>query len=289
VPITTAFFDQATSTLSYVVYDAQSLDAILIDPVLDYDPSASVISTNSLMRLRTYIKKNKLRVRLILDTHVHADHMSGAFYAKKIFAAPRAIGEDFRKSQAYFAPFFGLEDELKLYEPAYDFLLKHNQITTAGSLSIKTLLTPGHTPSCSSFLIDDALFVGDALFMPELGCGRTDFPGANAQTLYYSVKNYIYTCDEQTKIYVGHDYPAAQAEPRFMSTVGESKQKNIMLDNHISEEEFIFKRQQKDQTLQPPKLLIPAMQINILGGQLPQANKQEQRFLRLPLSLNFLA
>lgn len=283
---TTAFFDKATFTLSYIVYDAKSRDAIIIDPVLDYDPATSLISKTSITRLKDYIELHKLHPRLILDTHVHADHMSGAYYAKQVFGIPSAIGESFITSQAYFARFFGLEDELKSYEHSYDFFLKHNQVTKAGSLSIKTLLTPGHTPSCASFLIEDSLFVGDALFMPELGCGRTDFPGASAKALYHSIKNNIYTLCDGTKIYVGHDYPTAPAEPRFMSTVGESKQKNIMLDERISEEHFVNKRQQKDQSLQPPKLLIPAMQVNILGGQLPKSNQKNQRFLRVPITLS---
>lgn len=285
--ITTAFFDPATFTLSYIVYDANNRDAIIIDPVLDYDPTSSLISKTSITRLKNYIEQHKLHVRLILDTHVHADHMTGAYYAKKIFCVPSAIGENFVVSQAYFARFFGLEDKLKYYEQAYDYFLKHNQIIKAGSLSIKILLTPGHTPSCASFLIEDTLFCGDALFVPELGCGRADFPGGSAQTLFRSIKNNIYKLPDQTKIYVGHDYPMASTEPRFMSTVLESKQKNIMLDEHISEEDFLNKRQKKDQSLQPPKLLIPAMQVNILGGQLPKSNQHGQRFLRVPIGVNF--
>jgi len=287
VVTTTAFFDAATFTFSYIVFDPESRDAVIIDPVLDYDPLSAAISCTSLMRLRDYLEQSELRARLILDTHVHADHMTAAFYAKRLFNIPSAIGENFLSSQAYFARLFGLEDKLNSYEPAYDSLLKHKQIIKAGTLNIKTLLTPGHTPSCASFLIEEALFSGDALFQPELGCGRTDFPGGSAEVLYKSVKTIIYSLPENTKIYVGHDYPQSQDDPRCMTTVGECKRKNIMLDDQLSQEAFVSKRAQKDQSLQPPKLLLPAMQVNILGGQLPHAHQQGQRYLRLPLSLDF--
>jgi len=272
---TTAFFDGSTSTFSYIIFDPKSRDAVIIDPVLDYEPISSTVSFVSINRLRDYIHKNELNIRMILDTHVHADHMTGAYYLKNYFNAPNAIGENFVVSQAYFAKIF----ELEKINYAYDILLKNNQEINAGNINIKILLTPGHTPSCASYLIDNSLFVGDALFQPERGCGRADFPGGSAQELYKSIKNIIYNLPDNTKIYVGHDYPQAQEDPKFSCSVGESKQKNIMLDNLISEEEFIQKRAQKDQNLQPPRLLLPAMQVNIMGGRLPE------RFLRLPLTL----
>jgi glyoxylase-like metal-dependent hydrolase (beta-lactamase superfamily II) len=280
----TPLFDAGTSTFSYILFDQKSHDCVIIDPVLDFDPINAVISTDSCKRIKEYLEQNDLNVRMIIDTHVHADHITAAAYLKHLFGVPSAIGENFIESQSYFAELYELKHELSNYEPAYDFLLKHDQVFSAGALRIKTLLTPGHTPSCASFLIDDLLFCGDLLFQPELGCGRADFPGASAQTLYRSVKNNIYTQPDTTKLYIGHDYPQGQEAPRAQTTVGESKQKNIMIDNIISEEDFIIKRTVKDKNLQAPRLLLAAMQLNILGGQLPKTSKSGKRFLRVPLS-----
>jgi glyoxylase-like metal-dependent hydrolase (beta-lactamase superfamily II) len=284
--ITTPFFDIFTSTFSYILFDSNTRDSIIIDPVLDYDPLRVLVYSRSQELIKDYIKINKLRVCLILDTHIHADHMSAAFSLKRYFGVKSAIGEGFLSSQQYFTELFDIKNDLKNYEPAYDFWLRHNEEIHAGSISVKTLLTPGHTPSCASFIIGDSIFVGDTLFLPHRGCGRTDFPGGSAQALYQSVKEHIYSQPDYLKIYTGHDYPQAHEEACAYSFVKDSKLKNIMLDDFISEADFVNKRNTKDQSLEPPRLLFPAIQVNILGGQLPKANDKKQQFLRLPLSFS---
>ncbi len=279
--IITPFFDQSTATFSYVVHDADSHDAIIIDPVLDFDPLNACISSKALAPLCRFIEEQKLIVRLVLDTHVHADHMTGAFYAKELFKVKSGIGLGFIKSRDYFREVYAIDTNE--YAPAYDFLFKHEEEFSAGSIAIKALLVPGHTPSCTAYIIGENVFSGDAIFQPSLGCGRADFPGGSAVELYHSIQA-LYRLPEHFRMWVGHDYPAEGKEALSNVSVGENKQHNRLITAKTSLEEFMNARENKDKTLSPPRLLWPAMQINILGGQKPRANAKGQRFLKIPLN-----
>jgi glyoxylase-like metal-dependent hydrolase (beta-lactamase superfamily II) len=262
------FFHHETKTLSYIIYDNHSKDAVVIDPVLDFDQKTSTVSSVSLDQLCAHIESSRLNVHLIIDSHVHADHLSGAHALKKRLLVKSAIGEGFFNSQKYFSRFYDLNPAE--YEPAYDHYLSHHQSVNCGSLTIKVLLTPGHTPTCTSLLIEDAVFVGDTLFQPYLGCGRTDFPSGSASTLYESITKQLYTLPDHYRVFTGHDYPQNSDEPQYQTTIGHSKRSNIMLNATTSKDDFVRERQARDQTLSPPNLLVYAMQVNILGGQLPK-------------------
>lgn len=276
------FFDPATYTLTYVVSDPTSADAVIIDSVLDYDPAASKISFDSADSVIAYIKKNNLNVTGILETHAHADHLSAAQYLKKKFPkAILAIGKNITKVQNVFKKVFGLE-HLLLDGSQFDLLLEENKVYEFGAVKLKAIFTPGHTPACSSFLVEDALFTGDAIFMPDYGTGRCDFPAGSAEDLYDSVQK-IYALDGATKIYVGHDYQPDGRELAFMTTVAKEREHNIQLNAKTTKEEFVKFRNNRDATLAAPKLLLPSVQVNIDAGRLPPKDEEGRSFLKIPV------
>ncbi|UOF02603.1 MBL fold metallo-hydrolase [Bdellovibrio reynosensis] len=278
------FFDKATSTLSYVVHDEKTLDAVIIDPVWDFDPASGALSEKSIEPIVTYIKTVNLKPHLVLETHAHADHLSASQILKRIYPDIKvAIGERISVVQKTFKNIFNMEDgEVSTSE--FDILLKENETFHAGSLKFKTLFTPGHTPACASYLIEDCLFVGDALFMPDSGTGRCDFPNGSAETLYESVHEKIYSLPPETRIFVCHDYQPLGRELKFQTTVGEEMEKNIQLRRVTTKEEFVNFRKTRDATLTAPKLLLPSIQVNIRAGHLPKPEKDGKRFLKIPLS-----
>lgn len=277
-------FEPQTSTFTYIVFDAASKDAVVIDPVLDFDPVTLSISFTSIDRVMDFLARNRLKTQLILDTHAHADHMTGAHILATRLQTKSAISQNFAAVQRHFASLYGLEDQA--LATAYDYYFGDHEELQAGSLTIKVLLTPGHTPSCAAFLIEDALFCGDALFQPELGAGRADFPGGSAQCLYRSITQRIYRLPPTTRIFVGHDYPTGPNEPRYATTVKASQENNVLIGLKTNEQSFIAERERRDKTLALPKLLFFAMQINIRGGRLPPKDEQGRRFLQLPLTIS---
>jgi glyoxylase-like metal-dependent hydrolase (beta-lactamase superfamily II) len=278
-----SFFHKETSTFTHVVYDAITKEAIIIDPVLDFEPLDATISFKSLNQICNFITQNGLLVRLVIDTHIHADHMSGSYFLKKRLSVPSAIGENFSTTQKYFAHFYDID--LTRYEKAYDIYLTENNVLSFASLTIKTFFTPGHTPTCATYLIGDALFVGDTIFQPSIGCGRTDFPGGSAQSLFKSITQHIFNLPNNTKIFVGHDYPKENEAPRPETRVIEVKKKNVMINESTSEEVFITQRKSRDQSLLLPKLYLFALQVNLLGGQLPFLNDEKKKSLTIPLTI----
>jgi glyoxylase-like metal-dependent hydrolase (beta-lactamase superfamily II) len=278
------FFDPDTFTLTYVVYDEISKESIIIDPVLDFDPNSGKISTQSLDLLTNFIKDQNLNPLASLETHAHADHLSSSQYLKKIYPGIKiGIGEKIKLVQDVFGAHFNLKD-LKADGSEFDLLFKDFEEKSFGSIKIKSIPTPGHTPACVSFLIEDLLFTGDALFMPDYGTGRCDFPKGSAKDLYHSIHENIYSLPDTTKIYVGHDYQPQGREMKFLTTVGESKMQNIQLKNTTSEEEFVNFRQNRDKTLKAPRLLLPSIQVNIKAGKLPESEDNGKSYLKLPLS-----
>lgn len=278
------FFDVNTWTLTYVVWDDVTKDAIVIDPVMDYDPAASKTSEESAQIVIDFLRAKQLNLHFILETHAHADHLSGSQIIKKQYPnAKIAIGEKITQVQEVFKNVFDLPADFKTDGSQFDKLLKDGEEFSAGSIKIKTLFTPGHTPACASYYIEGNLFVGDALFMPDYGTGRCDFPAGSAVDLYHSIHDRIYELPENTKIYTGHDYMPNNRPLKFMSTIAEEKKDNIQLKGHTPLEEFVRFRTERDRTLSAPKLLLPSVQVNIDAGHLPKPSLNGKRYLRIPI------
>ncbi len=279
-----AFYDEATFTFSYIVYDESSKDAIIIDPVLDYNPGSSKISFESIEKLLSFLNKNSLNLHYILETHAHADHLTGAFEIKnRISNVKIGIGENITKVQELFKGVFNLKN-IKSDGSQFDILLNEKDILEAGTIKIKTIHTPGHTPACSSYIIDDMVFTGDALFMPDFGTGRCDFPAGSSKDLYHSIHEKLYSLPDETRVFTGHDYPPVNGRgAEYLSTIGENKEKNVQLKKSTQESEFIEGRNARDSKLDAPRLLLPSIQINICAGQLPDKEDNGTRYIKIPL------
>ena len=278
-----AFFDPNTWTITYLIWDKVSKDAIVIDSVLDYDPVTVGTSTNSLEQIYTFVEANGLTVRAALDTHVHADHMTGMLELKKRYSCATGMGSKVPEIQSFFKGIFGMDDMVP-DGSQFDYMLEDGQEVSFGTLTIRTIHTPGHTPACVSYLIDRQLFTGDAMFMPDFGTGRCDFPNGDANELYDSVVNKLYTLPSDTKVFVGHDYQPNGRELKFETTIGAAKKDNIQLKSDTPREEFVKWRQSRDRTLHLPKLIFQSVQVNINGGALPEPNEEGIRILKLPMN-----
>ena len=283
-PTVKEFFDKVTSTLSYVVFNASTKDAVIVDPVWDYDQASSKLNTNSLDLVFDFVKSNDLKVHYILETHAHADHVSGSqVLKKKIPGSKVAIGARITDVQKVFKNVFNLDPAFKTDGSQFDLLLDEG-IFKAGALTIETMYTPGHTPACASYVIgDDAVFTGDALFMPDYGTGRCDFPAGSAEDLYTSVHEKLYKLLDHLRVFVGHDYRPNDRPLAFETTVGEQKRTNIHLKADTTKEQFVQFRNSRDKSLPVPKLLLPSVQVNIDGGSLPKAEENGSRYLKIPI------
>jgi len=279
------FFDPATYTLTYVVFDPTTKDAVVIDPVLDYDPIGSTTSTESVQGVETFLRDNALALRFIFETHAHADHLTAAQYLKRRFDAPVVIGHLITEVQKTFKPVFDLPEAFAVDGSQFDRLVKDGETLSAGSLSVSVIETPGHTPACVSYLIGDAVFTGDALFIEDYGTGRCDFPRGDAAVLYHSVHDKLYALPDETRVFTGHDYQPNGRELRYETTIGASKTQNIQLRHDTSEAEFVAFRQRRDATLRAPRLLFPSIQVNVDAGRLPQPAATGLRYLKTPLNL----
>lgn len=279
------FYDGATFTLSYLLWDESSKDAVLIDPVLNYDQASSKTSTFGADKIIKFVLENNLKLQWIFETHAHADHLTGAQYFKeKLPGLKIAISEKISIVQETFKPIYNLQN-LKTDGSQFDYLLKDNEeIKISENLKIKTINTPGHTPACTSFLVnDEALFTGDLIFMEDYGTGRCDFPAGDATDMYNSITQKVYTLPDEVKIYPGHDYQPAGRELKWESSVGIQKKNNLHLKEGTTKEEFIKFRQDRDATLNAPKLLLPSVQYNIVTGKIePESNGK--KYLKLPLT-----
>ena len=280
-----ALFDPATYTLTYVVYDEVTRDAVVIDPVLDYDPGAAATSSASLDTLGAFVQEHGLRVHLALETHAHADHVSGGAVLRKRLGARVVIGARITEVQRTFQGVFDLGDALAVDGSQFDRLVKDGERLEAGSLSVGVLETPGHTPACVSYVIGDAVFTGDALFIEDYGTGRCDFPAGSAAALYTSVHERLYGLPDATRVFVGHDYQPGGRALRFETTIGASKAANVQLRAETTREDFVRLRESRDATLAPPRLLFPSVQLNVNGGRLPPARANGRRYLTVPLNL----
>lgn len=281
------FFDKATSTLTYIVFDKNTKDAIVLDPVWDYDPAASKMHTESIDKVVNYVQNNSLVVHYILETHAHADHVSGSQVLKKFLPnAKIGIGAKITTVQEVFKNVFNLEKDFKTDGSQFDLLLEEGTKLSAGTINIKTIYTPGHTPACASYIIENNVFTGDALFMPDGGTGRCDFPAGSSEDLYDSIHEKLYTLPDDYNVYVGHDYQPGGRELRFKTTIKEQKELNIQLKSNTSKEEFVTFRNARDKTLAAPKLLLPSVQVNVDAGNLPKPEVNGTSYLKIPVRNN---
>ena len=280
-----AFYDPATHTLSYLVWDPETRDALVIDPVLDYDPKPSATSTESADKLGAAIRELDLKLLWILETHAHADHLSSSQLLAARLGAKVAIGRKITEVQETFQKIFDLGEDFATDGSQFDRLLDEGEVLEAGSLAIEVIATPGHTPACVTYKIEDAIFTGDALFMDDYGTGRCDFPRGSAEDLYESVHDKLYALPDETRVFVGHDYQPGGRELAYETTIGRSKAKNPQLRAETRKEEFIEFRRQRDAGLSQPRLLFQSVQVNIDGGRIPAPRPNGIRYLRVPLNL----
>lgn len=282
------FYDSKTFTLTYIVFDEATKDSVVIDCVLDYDANSGKCSHDSINKLISFIDTKKLKVHYILETHAHADHLSGASHLKKKYTdAKIAIGSEITEVQNVFKEVFNLED-LVCNGSQFDKLFSDQERVKAGSLDFEVMTTPGHTPACVSYIFNDDqkqfVFTGDALFIPDYGTGRCDFPSGSAEELYHSIKNKLYSLSDETIVFVGHDYRPGGRELRFATTIKESKSDNIRLKMQTTKEDFVTFRNERDATLSTPKLLLPSIQVNINAGERPKAESNGTSYLKIPIS-----
>ncbi|MDF3070668.1 MAG: metallo-beta-lactamase superfamily protein [Polyangiaceae bacterium] len=276
------FFDARTFTLTYVVFDEATRDAVVVDPVLDYEPVGSYTFTESVDRVTDFIRREQLRVHYVLETHAHADHLTGAQLLRRRFDARIVIGASIRVVQSTFKEVFSL-GHLATDGSQFDRLLSDGDSLQAGSLRIEAIATPGHTPACMTYKIDDALLTGDLLFMDDYGTGRCDFPQGSASQMFESVQK-LYRLPDETRVFPGHDYPPSTRDWKCETTIGAEKAHNPQLSATTTKAAFLALREARDRALASPKLLFPSVQVNIDGGRMPPA-KNGKRYLVTPINL----
>ncbi len=281
-PNVTAFFDNATFTVTYVVADSAAGRAAIIDPVLDYDPASGRTSTKSADAVIAHVHDNDLSVDWILETHVHADHLTGAPYLRSELGGKVAIGQRVANVQETFRGVFNLDD-LATDGSQFDVLFADGDSFTIGDVEGRVMATPGHTPACITYVIGDAAFVGDTLFMPDFGTARTDFPGGSASELYDSIRS-ILALPEDTRLFMCHDYKApGRDEFAWETTVREQREKNIHIKDGVTRDAFVELREGRDSQLGMPALILPSIQVNVRAGSLPEAENNGIRYLKIPL------
>lgn len=282
-PMVEGFFHQDTNTFSYVVYERQGGAAVIIDPVLDYDAAAARTSTASVDALLAFIRGMQLTVEWILETHAHADHLSAGGYLHDILGVPLAIGRGIVQVQARFKVLFGLGAEFLADGSQFDRLLQDGDTFRIGDLLGRVIATPGHTEDSLTYVIGDAAFVGDTIFAPETGTARTDFPGGDASRLHGSIHK-ILALPRDTRIFLCHDYPAGERIPTAQSSIAVQVAANVHVGGGVTESDFVVMRQMRDADLPAPRLILPALQVNIRGGRLPAPDGNGVSYLRLPLN-----
>jgi len=281
------FFDPATSTVSYFVMDPSTRLCALVDSVLDYDPKSGHTSTASADRLIALVKERDAKVEWILETHVHADHLTAAPYLKEQLGGKIGIGAQIATVQKVFGTLFNSGADMARDGSQFDHLFTNDEQFSIGTLACRALHTPGHTPACMTYVVSNgserAAFVGDTLFMPDYGTARCDFPGGDARTLFRSI-NKVLSLPEDTLLYMCHDYQPGGREVRYVSSVGEERTSNVHVRNGITEEEFVAMRSKRDASLDMPTLILPSVQINMRAGHFPEPEENGIRYLKIPLN-----
>jgi glyoxylase-like metal-dependent hydrolase (beta-lactamase superfamily II) len=277
-----AFFDPQTWTYTYVVYESKGSPCIVIDSVLNYDPKSGRTKTESADEVIAFIQENRLQLEWILETHAHADHLTAAPYIQEKLGGKIAIGDHITTVQSVFKGVFNLDD-IAVDGSQFDALIKEGEPIAFGNLSFKALYVPGHTPACMAYEIGDSIFVGDTLFMPDVGTARCDFPGGSASNLYRSIQS-ILKYPPSTKLYMCHDYPPNGRPPEYQSTVADQKKSNIHVHDGVTEEQFVAMRNKRDAGLEMPVLILPSIQVNIRAGHMPKAEGNGTAYLKIPLN-----
>ena len=282
-PEVTAFFDEATNTVSYVAADLSSGMCAVIDSVLDYEPTAGRTDRHSADRLIAFVREHGLRTQWVLETHVHADHLSAAPYVKEQLGGQLAIGQGITVVQDVFGKIFNAGTEFERDGSQFDHLFADGERFALGNIDATALHTPGHTPACMTYLIGDAAFVGDTLFMPDYGTARCDFPGGDPRQLYRSIRR-LFELPDETRLFLCHDYKApGRDEFRWETTVGAERRENVHVHEGVTEDEFVAMRTARDLTLGMPKLILPSVQVNMRAGRMPPPEDDGKRYLKIPL------
>lgn len=276
------FYDEVTGTVSYVLADTQAGQAAVIDPVLDLEPKSGTLTSASSDRIIEYLRKQQWQVQWILETHAHADHLSGAQHIRHHLGGKIAIGRQIQEVQKLFREVFHFEPGFHPDGRQFDYLFDEDEVFHVGALAVQALLVPGHTPADMAYRVEDAVFVGDTLFLPDVGTARADFPGGNASTLYRSIKRLLSMPDE-TRLFVCHDYPPAGRGPAWVSTVADQRAHNIHVHDGVTEAEFIQMRTKRDATLAMPTLILPSVQVNVRAGKLPPS-LGGRTYIQLPIN-----
>ena len=282
-PEVTAFFDEQTNTVSYVVKDPNSTSCAVIDSVMDIDYAAGRISYGSADKIIAFVTKNGLHVEWLIETHAHADHLSAAPYIQGKVGGKLGIGENIKIVQEVFGKIFNEGTEFQRDGSQFDRLFKDGDTYEIGGMSAFAILTPGHTPACMTHVIGNTTFVGDTLFMPDGGTARADFPGGDARVLYRSIKR-VLELPPEMRLFMCHDYGPGGRDIKWETTVAEERTNNIHVRDGVSEDEFVRMREERDRTLALPKLIIPSIQVNIRGGNLPEPDETGKRHLKVPIN-----
>lgn len=283
-PQVNPFFDPVTFTYSYVVVDESTKQCAIIDSVLDYDPAAGRTSTGGADKIIAFVRNNDLHVEWILETHVHADHLSAAPYLQQALGGKLGIGAHITKVQALFGQLFNEGTEFARDGSQFDALFQDGDRFTIGTLNVRAIHTPGHTPACMTYVVEDAVFVGDTLFMPDYGTARCDFPGGDAAALYRSIQK-IFQLPAEYRVFMCHDYKApGRTRYEYQTTIGEELEHNIHVHRGISEAEFVAMRTKRDASLSMPRLILPSVQVNMRAGNMPSAEDNGVHYLKIPLN-----
>ena len=277
------FFDPETWTFSYVVYAGEGSACVVIDSVLNYDSKSGRTTTKSVDEVDQFIAEKKLRLTWILETHTHADHLTAAPYLQSKLGGKIIIGDHITNVQKVFKGIFNLDEHFAVDGSQFDHLLQDGESLAFDDLSLKAIYVPGHTSACMAYEIGDTLFVGDTLFMPDVGTARCDFPGGDAKTLYQSIQK-ILAYPNETKLYICHDYPPSDRPVAHLTTVSEQKQSNIHVHDGITEDAFVQMRSKRDSTLEMPHLILPSIQVNIRAGHFPEPESNGKSYLKIPLN-----
>ena len=283
IPTVHGIFDQATWTVTYVVHQGPGSMAAIIDSVLDYDPKSGRTQTHSADQVVDYVRANNLTVQWILETHAHADHLSAAAYLQQRLGGQTGIGHRIAEVQRVFQGIFNLEPGFRTDGSQFDVRFQDEEAFSIGSLTAKVMAVPGHTPACVAYQVGDAVFVGDTLFMPDVGTARCDFPGGNARTLFASVRRLL-SLPPETRLFMCHDYPPNDRPVAFETTVAQQRAANIHVHDGVSEEQFVQMRTQRDAGLEMPTLILPAVQVNIRAGEMPPAESNGIAYLKVPIN-----
>lgn len=283
-PIVKSFFDEATSTITHVIYEAAGSECAIVDSVMDFDPKSGRLTSKSADQVIDFVLSNGLKTQWLLETHAHTDHISAAPYLREHLGGLIGVGEGIKKVQNVFKKVFNLEERFNVDGEQFDYLFSEDEIFYIGNLKVKAMPVPGHTPADMAYFVEGRMvFVGDTLFMPDVGTARCDFPGGDARILYQSVQK-LFSLPPETRLFLCHDYPPNGREPIWETTVDEERKKNIQINESVSEAQFVEKRMARDATLDMPTLILPSIQINIQAGELPKAEDNGTKYLKIPIN-----